>query len=168
MGVVGAPHGIRGECRIKSFAADPLAFGAYGPLFSGDGRVFTLASSRPLKDDLLVVRFHGIADRDAVQALTGTELFIDRALLPDPDDEEFYHADLIGLSVIGLDGALLGRVFAVHEFGAGDVLEIRSVENARSWYHPFSKAGVPEIRLKDQKIVIDPAFIPSDDPEEKA
>src|SRR5690606_18320146 len=96
MAVIGAPHGIRGEVRVKTFTGDPLALGDYGPLRAADGRKFTVASIRPAKN-VVVVRFKEITSRDAAEAVTGIELFIDRAALPDDlEDDEFYHADLIG------------------------------------------------------------------------
>src|SRR5690606_953553 len=120
MAVIGAPHGVKGEVRVKTFTGDPLALGDYGPLRSADGRTFTVAAIRPAKT-VVVVRFREIAGREAAEAVTGTELFIDRSALPDDlDDDEFYHADLIGLAVRDETGASIGKVAAVQNFGGGD------------------------------------------------
>ncbi len=108
MAVIGAAHGIKGELRVKTFTGDPMALGDYGPLSDKDGRSFEIAAIRPAKE-VVVVRFKGVSDRNAAEALAGTELFIDRSMLPDDTDEgEFYHADLIGLSVKDETGTLIG------------------------------------------------------------
>ena len=104
MAVIGAAHGIKGELRVKTFTGDPLALGGYGPLFAKDGRRFEILDIRP-QGTVVVARFKGVGDRSAAEALTGTELFVDRAALAaDLDDEEFYHADLVGLSVVDEHG----------------------------------------------------------------
>ncbi|HEX4767088.1 MAG TPA: ribosome maturation factor RimM, partial [Lichenihabitans sp.] len=124
VGVFGAAQGIKGEIRIKSFTADPKAIAAYGPLMAPDGRIFRLLAVRPLKDDMLVARVEDISTRSEAELLTGVELFIDRSRLPAPDDEEFYHADLIGLAAELTDGRVLGTIRAVENFGGGDLLDI--------------------------------------------
>lgn len=124
MAIIGAAHGVRGELRVKTFTGDPLALGDYGPLFSKDGRAFEVIDIRPA-NTVVVVRFKGVSDRSAAEALTGTELFVDRSALPDDgEDGEFYHADLVGLTVKDEAGALIGKVTAVLNFGGGDILEI--------------------------------------------
>lgn len=160
LGVIGAPHGVRGECRVKSFTADPLALGDYGPLFTEDGRVFEIDDGRHVKDDMLVVKFAGMNDRDQVKALTNQLLFVDRARLPPPDDEdEFYHADLIGLPVFDGAGTLLGTVQALHDFGAGDLLEIYPMAGGGTWLQPFTRIAVPVVDVPARRLVIDPAFL---------
>ena len=105
MAVIGAAHGIKGELRVKTFTGDPLALGDYGPLYARDGRAFEIIDIRPA-NTVVVVRFKGVSDRNAAEALTGTELFVDRSMLPDDGEEdEFYHADLIGLAVRDETGA---------------------------------------------------------------
>jgi 16S rRNA processing protein RimM len=100
MAIIGAAHGIKGEVRVKSFAADPTALGDYGPLRARDGRVFTVKTVRPAKE-VVIVRFAEVADRNVAETLSGVELYVDRAALPDDlEEEEFYHADLVGLEVI--------------------------------------------------------------------
>ena len=108
MAVIGAAHGIKGEVRVKTFTGDPLALGDYGPLYATDGRRFEMLDIRPART-VVVVRFKGVADRNAAEALNGTELFVDRSALPDDGEEgEFYHADLVGLAVRDENGATIG------------------------------------------------------------
>jgi 16S rRNA processing protein RimM len=155
MAVIGAPHGVQGEVRVKTFTGDAEAIGDYGPLFGADGRVFEIAKVRPAKNGVLV-RFAGVLDREAAAALTGTPLFIDRSALPeDLDEEEFYHADLIGLEIRESGGAALGRIVAVHDFGGGDVLELK-LKDGRSVMIPFTRAAVPEIDIRGGFARIDP------------
>ncbi|HKS61557.1 MAG TPA: ribosome maturation factor RimM, partial [Xanthobacteraceae bacterium] len=121
---IGAAHGVRGEVRLKAFTEDPLSVTRYGALESEDGkRRFEIEAVRPAKD-MLVVRLKGVADRNAAEALTNTRLYVAREKLPKPADDEFYHADLIGLTAQTASGEAFGTVKAVHNFGAGDLLEI--------------------------------------------
>jgi 16S rRNA processing protein RimM len=156
MAVIGAPHGIKGELRVKTFTGDPAAIGDYGPLFDETGRRFTVQSVRPA-GTVVVVRFREVADRSAAEALTGTALFLDRSALPDPqDDDEFYHADLVGLTVQDAEGQRLGEVVQVQNFGGGDLLEIR-LPTGRDVLIPFSRAAVPRVALSAGFVVVDPA-----------
>ncbi|HQF31159.1 MAG TPA: ribosome maturation factor RimM, partial [Hyphomicrobiales bacterium] len=156
LAVIGAAHGVRGEVRVKPFGADPLALGAYGPLADESGtREFEVAALRPVKGGMLVVRFRGVADRDAAERLNGTRLYVDRDRLPPPGEDEFYHADLIGLGAVHIDGAPLGRVVAVPDFGAGDLLEI-ATGGGKTLLVPFTRAVVPEIDLAGGRLVVDP------------
>ncbi|MBN9242671.1 MAG: ribosome maturation factor RimM [Mesorhizobium sp.] len=155
MAVIGAAHGIRGELRVKTFTGDPLALGDYGPLRAKDGRAFEVLDIRPA-GTVAVVRFKGVADRSAAEALTGTELFVDRSALPDEEDEDdFYQADLIGLSVRDDTGATVGTVVAVQNFGGGDILEL-TLGARKGVLIPFSKAAVPDVSIADGYIRIDP------------
>lgn len=155
MAVIGAPHGIRGELRVKTFTGDPLALGDYGPLYARDGRAFEVLDIRSA-GTVVVVRFKGVEDRSAAEALTGTELFIDRSALPDDGDEDdFYHADLIGLSVRDDSGATIGKVAAVHNFGGGDILDL-TLGGRRGVLIPFSKTAVPEVSIAGGYITVDP------------
>lgn len=147
MATIGAAHGVRGELRVKTFTGDPLALGDYGPLFSKDGRAFEVIDIRPA-NTVVVVRFKGVSDRSAAEALTGTELFVDRSALPDDgEDGEFYHADLVGLTVKDEAGALIGKVTAVLNFGGGDILEITHA-GRKGVMVPFTEAAAPEIDIK--------------------
>jgi 16S rRNA processing protein RimM len=155
MAAIGAAHGIRGEVRVKTFTGDPLALGAYGPLHAKDGRAFEVLSIRPA-GTVAVVRFKGVTDRSAAEALAGTELFIDRSALPDDGDEDdFYHADLIGLVVRDDAGAAIGRVAAVQNFGGGDILDL-TLGGRKGVLIPFTKAAVPEVSVAGGYIRIDP------------
>jgi 16S rRNA processing protein RimM len=154
MAVIGAPHGIRGELRVKTFTGDPLALGDYGPLFAEDGRQFDIADIRPAKN-VVVVRFRQVANRDAAEALNGVALFVDRSQLPeDLEEDEFYHADLIGLAVRDAAGAMLGRITAFHDFGGGDIMEIERSDGGTVLV-PFTKDAVPKIDLKGGAVTVD-------------
>lgn len=153
MAVVGAPHGVKGEVRVRSHTSDPLSIAGYGPLRSRDGRVFQIVHARPQKT-VLVVRFKGVSDRTAAEALNGTELFVEKSALGEPDEDEFFHADLVGLEVSDTTGAALGRVVALHDFGAGDIVEIGRHGN-RTVMIPFTRAAVPVVDIKTRKLVVD-------------
>jgi 16S rRNA processing protein RimM len=143
LAVIGAAHGIKGEMRVKSYTGDPAALGDYGPLFDDRGNAFEIESIRP-QQDIVVVRFRGVADRTAAERLNGTKLFVDRSRLPPAGEEEFYHEDLVGLAVRDESGARIGKVTAVQNFGGGDVLEI-SVGGRKGVLIPFTHAAVPEV-----------------------
>lgn len=160
VGIVGAPHGIRGEVRMKSFTADPLAIAMYGPLRSQDGRAFKVAAIRALKDDMVVARLEGVASREAAAALTGLRLTVDRAALPAAKEDEFYHADLIGLAALSDDGTALGRVAAVVNYGAGDILEIVA-DGGDSLLVAFTAAFVPTIDVPGGRLTVASAALPA-------
>jgi 16S rRNA processing protein RimM len=154
MAVIGAAHGIKGEVRVKSFTRDPEALGDYGPLLTGDGRVFEVLGLRPQKE-VVVVRFKGVKERNAAEALAGTELFVDRSALPPvSDEEEFYHADLVGLAVIDTEGMRLGTVKTMHDYGGGDIVEV-AITGGRSVLVPFTKAAVPAIDVAARTMTVD-------------
>lgn len=156
VGRFGAPHGVRGEVRVKSYTADPLAIAGYGELQDRTGtRKFRLANARHVKDDMLVVRVAGVADRTAVEALVNEELFIDRAQLPPPEEDEFYLNDLIGLEARLRDGARYGRIKNVLNFGAGDILEI-DTGAAETAMLAFTKSVVPEVHVTEGYVIVDP------------
>ena len=153
MAVIGAAHGIKGELRIKTFTGDPMALGGYGPLYAKDGRAFEIDGIRPA-GDVVVVRFKGIRDRTIAEGLTGTELFVDRSVLPAEEEDEFYHADLVGLAVRDETGAEAGKVIAVQNFGGGDILEI-TFRGRKGVLIPFSQAAVPEVDITGGFITVD-------------
>lgn len=153
MAVIGAAHGIKGELRVKTFTGDPLALGDYGPLYSGDGRAFEIDDIRPA-GEVVVVRFKGVRDRTVAESLTGTELFVDRSVLPPGEEDEFYHADLVGLAVRDETGADVGEVTAVQNFGGGDILEI-TFQRRKGLLIPFSQAAVPEVDIPGGFVRID-------------
>lgn len=155
VGVFGAPHGVRGEMRLKSFTGDPLAIVDYAPLTDKSGqRRYVLKKARPFKDDLLIVSVEGVADRDAAAKLTNLEVFASRDVMPPAEEDEFYHADLIGLQAKDPDGKIIGFVLAVHNFGAGDIIEIKPIDGGQTLLLPFTKAIVPQINLADETITI--------------
>jgi len=156
LGQIGAAHGLRGEVRLHSFTADPAAIASYGPLESEDGRIFEIATMRPAKDHF-VVTLAGVADRDAAARLVNIKLYVPRERLPAPDEpDEYYHADLIGLAVVDLSGLKLGTVVAVHNFGAGDLIEVLPDEGGKTELLPFNEAHVPMVDVAAGKIVVAP------------
>jgi 16S rRNA processing protein RimM len=156
VGVFGAPHGVRGEVRLKSYTADPMAIASYAGLTDESGqRRFKITSARPVKDDLLVVRVEGIGDRTAAEKLTNVAIAMARDALPAPDDEEFYHADLIGLRAETAEGERLGTVANVLNYGAGDILEIRP-DAGEALLLPFTRAVVPVVDLNGGRVVVAP------------
>ncbi|WP_187640078.1 ribosome maturation factor RimM [Bosea sp. F3-2] len=165
LGVVGAPHGVRGEVRIKTFTGDPLAIADYGPLSDDKGRSFEITNIRPAKE-VVVARLKGVTTREAAEALNGTELFVARDRLSAGEDEdEFLHADLLGCSVVGPGGVVLGTVTTVENYGAGDLLDIETPDG-RSVLMPFTKAFAPRIDIAARRIEAEPPlglFEPDDD-----
>jgi 16S rRNA processing protein RimM len=153
---IGAPHGIRGEVKLKSFTADPLAVKDYGPLTNEDGSAqFEIEAVRPAKAHL-VARLRGVNDRTAAERLTHLKLFIPRDRLPPPEADEYYHADLVGLAAVTADGTEVGTVVAIHDFGAGDILELRPRAGGPTLMLPFSDTYVPEVDVPGRRIVVAP------------
>ena len=154
---IGAAHGIRGEVRLRSFTQDPRAVTTYGPLESEDGtQRFEIEALRPAKDHF-VVRFAGIDNREAAEKLTNLKLYVARDRLPPiENDETFYYADLIGLTAVTPEGAPLGTVTAVHNFGAGDMIEIRPQAGGEPQMIPFTEANVPEVDITAGRVVVVP------------
>jgi 16S rRNA processing protein RimM len=156
VGRVAGAFGVRGEVRITSFTAEPLALVDYKTLVREDGSPgLTLTSGRDAKGSI-VVRAKEIETREQAEALRGLKLFIPRDRLPEPEEDEFYVTDLIGLSVQTAEGEVLGVVKAVQDFGAGDLLEIAPAVGGASWYLPFTREAVPEVRIADGVVVAVP------------
>jgi 16S rRNA processing protein RimM len=156
LGQIGAAHGVRGEVRLRSFTSDPAAIAGYGPLETEDGRVFEIETLRPAKDHF-VARLSGVRDRDAASALASTKLYVPRERLPETaEPDEFYHADLIGLAVVDRAGKNLGTVIAIHNFGAGDLIEVRADAGGNTELVPFDTTHVPAVDISSGKIVVDP------------
>jgi 16S rRNA processing protein RimM len=152
VGRVAGAFGVRGELRITSFTADPVALAAYGLLSRKDGAPgLTLTSARPVKGGAIVARAKEVASRDDAERLRGLELYLARDRLPAAEEDEFYLADLIGLAVESPEGEPLGTVKSVHDFGAGDLLEVQPPVGA-SWWLPFTKEAVPEVRLAEGRL----------------
>jgi 16S rRNA processing protein RimM len=163
VGVFGAPHGVRGELRVKSYMQDPVSIADYGALHDASGRTFAFLSARPVKDDLLVVKVKGIFDRDAARALTNVQLYLAREKLPAPEEDEFYCRDLIGLRAETRDGVLLGKIVAVPNYGAGDILEI-APPTGDTLLYPFTRAVVPEIDFAAGRVIVEPPAEVSGEP----
>lgn len=156
VGAIGGAFGVQGEVRLKSFCAEPTDIAGYGPLSTEDGsRSFSVSLTRPLKG-ALGARLSGIATKEQADALKGTRLYVPRAVLPELPDDEFYYSDLIGLEVVDAGGAPLGKVQAVHDHGAGDLLEIRRAGGSDSFYLPFTREAVPTVDLGAGRLVADP------------
>ena len=154
LGQFGAAHGVQGEVRLHSFTADPAAITSYGPLEGEDGRVFEIEAMRPAKDHF-VAKISGVADRNAAELLKNLKLYVPRARLPEPDEpDEFYHADLIGLAVVDRAGEKLGTVVAIHNFGAGDLIEMHPEGGGKTELLPFDEAHVPAVDIAAGKIVV--------------
>jgi 16S rRNA processing protein RimM len=155
VGVFGAPHGVRGEIRLKSFMQDPSSIATHGLLTDSSGAVHDIIAARPLKDDLMVVRVKGVTDRDAAQKLTNRKLYLAREKLPAPEGDEFYCSDLIGLRAETPQGVALGVIVAVPNFGAGDILEVAPPAGETVLF-PFTRAVVPEVDIAHGRVVILP------------
>jgi len=164
---IGAAHGVRGEVRLWTFTEDPLAVKYYGPLSTKDGaRQFEVAHARPAKDHL-VAALKGITTREDAERLNGIELYIARDKLPATDDDEYYHADLIGLAAVDADGATIGRVVAIHNFGAGDIIEVAPPQGPTLML-PFTNAVVPTVDISGGHVVIVlPAEIDGETPSDR-
>ena len=153
---IGGAHGLRGEVKLKSFTGDPMAVSEYGTLTTEDGAAsFEIEALRPAKGHL-VARFRGIEDRGAAERLANVRLFVPRERLPPLEADEFYHADLIGLSAVKADGSEIGTVVAVHDFGAGDILELAPRGGGTSIMVPFTAAFVPKVDIARGRIVVAP------------
>jgi 16S rRNA processing protein RimM len=157
MGVVGAPHGVRGAVRIKSFTDEPEAIGRYGTLEDESGaKRFALRVIGNVKGDgMVIATLSGVGDRDQAGAHRGLRLYAPRAALPPTEEDEFYHADLVGLTAMLDGGEQLGKVVAVHDFGAGDMLEIARAKG-QPVLVPFTRAAVPVVDLAAGRVVVDP------------
>lgn len=169
LGVIAGASGVQGEVKVKPYTGNPQDVGAYGPVDlvdqseagekSGDAQTGVGIKIVRFAKDAVVARLEGVDDRDAAEALRGLELYVDRAVLPGEEEDEYYHADLVGLTVEDLAGATLGTVTAVHDFGAGEMLEV----NLGSGHLgggiamlPFTLAAVPQVLIGEGRIIADP------------
>ena len=161
---IGAAHGVRGAVKLWTFTEDPFAVKAYGPLSTKDGmRQFEVEQAREARDHL-VATFRGVTTREAAERLNGVELYIPREKLPAAEDGEYYHADLIGLAAVTTTDQPLGRVIAIYNFGAGDIIEIAPPQGA-TMLLPFSNAVVPTVDIPGGRVVIElPEEIDGDEP----
>lgn len=156
LGTIGKAQGLRGEVRVKSHTDDPLSLGDYGVLFTKDGKRFEVLDIRRHKT-VVVVRFLGVNDRNAAEALNGTDLFVERANLSDADldEDEYFYADLEGLEAFDEFGASWGIIKAIFDFGGGDLIELQA-KGEKSVIIPFTQAAVVDVDIKAGKIIVDP------------
>jgi 16S rRNA processing protein RimM len=161
---IGAAHGVRGAVKLWTFTEDPLAVNRYGPLMTKDGtRQFEVTHAREAKDHL-VATLKGVTTREDAERLNGIELYIAREKLPATDDDEYYHADLIGLAAVNAADEPIGRVIAIHDFGAGTIIEIAPPQGS-TLLLPFTNAVVPTVDLAGGRVVIElPKEIEGDGP----
>ncbi|HLQ17967.1 MAG TPA: ribosome maturation factor RimM [Tabrizicola sp.] len=155
VGAIAGAFGVAGEVRLKSFCSEPTDIASYGPLFTEDRcRQFTVTLTRPVAGGL-GARIPGVTTKEQADALRGTSLFVPRDRLPALPDDEFYHADLIGLSAYDTGGELIGKVTAIYNHGAGDILEILPTGHKSALLLPFTLAIVPNVDLTAGRIVVD-------------
>ena len=153
VGRVAGAFGVKGEVRLSAYTETPQALLAYRDLLREDGSpAITVLSGRPHQADL-VGRVAEIETKEQADALRGLRLFVPRAALPEPEDDEYYLTDLIGMAAINVHGTLLGKVKAVHDFGAGDILEIDPGRGGATWYLPFTREAVPEVDIAAGRIL---------------
>jgi 16S rRNA processing protein RimM len=155
VGRVAGAFGVKGEVRLSAYTEDPMALLAYSPLCDAEGRpALTLLGARPVKDGV-VARVKELTVKEAADALRGLRLYVPRERLPEPDEDEFYLADLIGLAVFSPSGEALGRIKGVHDYGAGDLLEIDPGQGRPSWLCAFTREAVPELDFERGRVVVD-------------
>ena len=154
VGAIAGGFGVQGEVRLKSFCPDPAAIADYAPLLTEDGRSFDARITRALTG-AFAVRLTGVATREQAEAMKGTRLYVPRERLPSPGEDEYYHADLIGLPVLDTGGAQIGRVKAVLDHGAGDILEVAR-PGKTDLLLPFTRAVVPTVDIAGGRIIADP------------
>lgn len=156
VGAITGSFGVKGEVRLKSFCARAEAIADYGPLSTEDGgQTFPVTLTRPLKGGF-AARLSGVRSKEQADALRGTRLYVDRSRLPAPEEDEFYHADLIGLTVFDTGGQQLGTVKAILNHGASDLLEVQVAGSPQTALVPFTREAVPTVDLAARRIVIDP------------
>lgn len=161
LGEISTAHGIRGEVILRSYCAEPKDIASYGPLQDESGTRSFEITVRGTTSRGLIARVTGIEDRNAAEQLRGTKLYVERSRLPETDEDEYYHADLIGLTVLDRDGKVLGKVISVQNFGAGDLIEVESPDTRTTEYFPFDTQFVPAVDLEAGTLVV------AIDPEEK-
>ncbi len=161
LGAIAGAHGVRGEVRVESFTANPADLTAYGPLSDETGMHRFVLTPRGSARGRLIARIEGIEDRDSAEALKGTRLYVARAALPAPAEEEYYHSDLLGLRCERADGGHFGVVKALYNFGAGDVVEVEKGDGQRVML-PFTRATVPLVDVGAGRLVVAPPAEPEE------
>ena len=155
LGEIGAAQGLKGEVRLRSYTAEPAAIGRYGALYDEQGRAIEIESLR-VTPKALIARIKGVTTREAAEALNRTKLYVDRARLPAREEEEWYHADLVGLEAVDRGGERIGIVVAVHNFGAGDLIEVKPDKGGATVLVPFTRDAVPEVDVEGGRLVLTP------------
>jgi 16S rRNA processing protein RimM len=155
LGEIGAAQGLKGEVRIRSYTEERGGITAYGPLQDETGRKIEIESLRATPK-ALIASIKGVTTREAAEALAHTKLYVPRAMLPERGEEEWYHADLVGLAAVGRDGAPLGEVVAIQNFGAGDLLEVKPIGGGATVLVPFTRDTVPEIDVEGGRLTLVP------------
>jgi len=155
LGEIGAAQGLKGEVRLRSFTEEPAAIARYGALQDEQGHAIEIESVR-VTPKALIARIKGITTREAAEALARTKLYIPRARLPERETDEWYHADLIGLTAVAADGETIGTVVAVQNFGAGDLIEIKPAGGGATVLVPFTRETVPEVDVEGGRLTLLP------------
>jgi 16S rRNA processing protein RimM len=155
LGEIGAAQGLKGEVRIRSYTQDPAAIARYGALDDGKGGRIEIESVR-VTPKVLIARIKDVATREQAEALVHTKLYIERTRLPEREEDEWYHIDLIGLAAIGPDGEPIGTVVGVHNFGAGDLIEIKPISGGATALLPFTRDTVPEVEVEGGRLTLVP------------
>ncbi len=156
LGQITGAHGIRGDVIVRTYTADPADIATYGALTDKDGERPTTLTIIRVSDKGVVARVKGVTDRNGAEALKGRELYVTRSKLPKAAEAEYYHADLIGLEAMTEDGQLFGRVAAVQNFGAGDLLEIKLSDGRGIEFIPFTNACVPDVDIAAGRLTVVP------------
>ncbi len=155
LGEIGAAQGLKGEVRLRSYTQEPAAIARYGALEDEQGRMIELERVR-VTPKALIARVKGVTTREGAEALTHTKLYIDRARLPAREEDEWYHSDLIGLAAVGQDGETIGSVVGVHNFGAGDLIEVQPATGGATVLVPFTRDTVPEVDVEGGRLTLTP------------
>lgn len=153
IGEIGAPQGLKGEVRLRAYTQEPDGIAGYGALEDEAGRVIEIETVR-VTPKALIARIKGVTTREAAEALTHTKLYLPRARLPESDEEEWYYTDLVGLAAVDKAGAEIGTVAAMHNYGAGDIIEIAPASGGANLLVPFTSAAVPEVDIEQGRIVL--------------
>ena len=166
MGQIASPHGVRGLLKVTPFTEVPENLFDYGLLFDESGRIHYRLIRKGMHKGKILVEIEGVDDRDAADALKGQKLYLPRTALPDIDDDDsYYYADLIGLNAFLADDTLFGQIVSVHDFGAGDLLEIKRAETGKTIFYPFTLAAVPAVDVKAGRVTVEPPEGLLDDPD---
>lgn len=168
LGQINGAHGIRGEVLVRTFTGEPAAIASYGALTDAAGRAPLTLKVLRVTAKGVVARVTGVADRNGAEALKGRKLYVPRAAMPEPEEDAFYHEDLVGLAVVDDTGAPIGRVLAVQNFGAGDLLEIKLAGGSGTELVPFTKAFVPKVEIAAGRVVVAMPVMAEEDAEDKA